>query len=188
MYLALFLAPWVLMYAVSTIVMNHREFFQAAYGGQPVAWETERELTYQISFPANMQAEAAGSQILASLGLDGFHQVRRANDTGIYTIQRYDLLSPRRITYDPGASRLKIERQVFRAPVLLERMHRRRGYQEGRGADNLWAFTVDLMIATLVFWAASGLWMWWELRSTRKWGALCASAGLGLFTLFLLMI
>jgi hypothetical protein len=29
MYLGLFLAPWMFMYAVSTLVMNHREFVQS---------------------------------------------------------------------------------------------------------------------------------------------------------------
>ena len=32
MYLALFLFPWVLMYALSTLVMNHRAVFVSAYG------------------------------------------------------------------------------------------------------------------------------------------------------------
>ena len=32
MYLALFLFPWMLMYALSTLVMNHRALFVSAYG------------------------------------------------------------------------------------------------------------------------------------------------------------
>jgi hypothetical protein len=34
MYLASFLAPWMLMYALSTLVMNHGEFFREYYGGE----------------------------------------------------------------------------------------------------------------------------------------------------------
>jgi len=40
----------------------------------------------------------------------------------------------------------------------------------------------------MVFWAASGLWLWWELKSTRRWGALSIVGGFGLFALFLCTI
>ena len=78
--------------------------------------------------------------------------------------------------------------QVYRTPGFLERMHRRRGYQTDYVRDDLWAVTVDMVIIAMVFWVASGLWMWWELRVTRRWGAVSAAAGLALFALFLLTI
>ena len=46
MYLALFLFPWVLMYAVSTLAMNHRAVFVRMYGPGPVPFEKEREVVY----------------------------------------------------------------------------------------------------------------------------------------------
>ena len=42
MYLGLFLFPWMLMYALSTMVMNHRALFVATYGAGPPAYEKER--------------------------------------------------------------------------------------------------------------------------------------------------
>jgi hypothetical protein len=36
----------------------------------------------------------------------------------------------------------------------------------------------------MIFWAASGLWMWWEMKLTRRWGAIFGMAGLALFGLF----
>ena len=50
MYLALFLTPWVVMYALSTMVMNHRPFFRALYDNQPVVWELEKEMPYEATF------------------------------------------------------------------------------------------------------------------------------------------
>ena len=42
MYLALFLAPWVLMYALSTAAMNHRSHLAGAYADKrPVPWVKE---------------------------------------------------------------------------------------------------------------------------------------------------
>ena len=50
MYLALFFGPWVLMYSLSTMTMNHREFFQFYYDHTPADWEIERKIPYEITF------------------------------------------------------------------------------------------------------------------------------------------
>ena len=38
MYLALFLTPWMLVYALSTMAMNHRQFFTKR-GDNPIRFE-----------------------------------------------------------------------------------------------------------------------------------------------------
>ena len=55
MYLALFLTPWVLMYGLSTMAMNHHQSLRALYGGAP-AFSMERELTYERSFDEDAAA------------------------------------------------------------------------------------------------------------------------------------
>jgi hypothetical protein len=40
----------------------------------------------------------------------------------------------------------------------------------------------------MVFWVASGLWMWWEMRKTRGWGLLSAAGGIGIFAWFLMHV
>jgi hypothetical protein len=54
--------------------------------------------------------------------------------------------------------------------------------------DDSFAVTVDLVIVAMVFWALSGLWMWWEMRVTRLWGALFGLLGAVLFLFFLALI
>ena len=71
MYLALFLFPWILMYALSTLAMNHRAIFTAKYGPGPVPFEKERELVYAGFFPENAEPRVISQQILSSVGLDG---------------------------------------------------------------------------------------------------------------------
>ena len=92
-------------------------------------------------------------------------------------------MAPRRITWDSIGGKLVIERQEFRGPVLLERMHRRRGYQQPYAVEDTWAFSVDVAVVAMVFWSLSGLWLWWEIRPARRWGALSASVGVLLFAL-----
>ena len=183
MYLALFLFPWMLMYALSTVAMNHRSWFT----GPPAAFERERELVYDGVFPEGAAPRVMSQQLLASLDLDGAHSVTRRND-GTLVITRNDLVTPRRITYTPADRRVVIETQPVRTNAVLERYHRRRGYATGYTLDTTWAVSVDLVIAAMVFWALSGLWMWWEMKVTRRFGLVAVGGGAALFAFYLLAI
>jgi hypothetical protein len=187
MYLALFLAPWMLMYAVSTLVMNHRAVFVERYGSGPVPFQKERELVYDGSFSPDVDLKMVSRQILTSLDLDGAHGVTRRKD-GAIVINRNDLITPRRIIFTPDTRMLVVERMDRRPNAFLERFHRRRGYATGYRLDTSWAVTVDAVIVGMVFWALSGLWMWWEMKVTRGFGALAFLGGVGLFALYLVVL
>ena len=187
MYLALFLFPWVAMYALSTLVMNHRAVFVARYGEGPIPYERERQLTYEVSFPSDADLKTISAHILTSVGLDGAHNVSGRND-GTIVINRNDLVTPRRLTYSPVDQSLVIERQQPRANALLERFHRRRGYATGYRLDTVWAMTVDHFIIGMVFWVLSGLWMWWEMKVTRRLGLTAVASGVALFAVYLIAL
>ena len=87
MYLGLFFFPWMAMYALSTIVMNHRAYFVERYGPGPVPFERERAQTYDGSFPQDADLRVVSTEILDSLGLDGAHNVSRRKD-GTIVINR----------------------------------------------------------------------------------------------------
>ncbi len=181
MYLALFLTPWMLVYAVSTIAMNHRM-------PRPSAFIKEDERTYTNTFDAGTPPREIAHQILSDLNLDGAFGVQGPAPDGRLTINRQDLLSPRRITFTPQDGRVVVERQDLETSGFLNRFHRRRGYQQPYAADKAMAISVDAVIVAMVFWALSGLWMWWEMRATRYWGLACVGTGVGIFALFILTI
>ncbi|WP_321476715.1 PepSY-associated TM helix domain-containing protein [uncultured Paludibaculum sp.] len=188
MYLALFLTPWVLMYTASTFVMNHREWFKDLYGGPPKPAVFEREMAYDAAFPEGASAKQMARQILQSQNMEGaFNANRRMKDDALI-IQRLDPITPRRLTYEPASKKLTIEKVPWESRGFLERMHRRRGYQHDYALEDAWAVSVDLFIAVMVFWVLSGLWMWWEMKLTRRTGALFALGGTALFALFLVTI
>ncbi|MFN0166109.1 MAG: hypothetical protein ACKV22_06730 [Bryobacteraceae bacterium] len=182
MYLGLFLTPWILMYALSTVAMNHRHLF----GEKPPPFERERELVYDGPSLEGLQPRDAAVQLLIHLRMDGPHNARRREDR--LAIDRFDPVNPRRITYHPQDKKVVIDRQVFHMPAFLERLHRRRGYEQPYAGARVWGVSVDFAIAAMIFWVASGLWMWWELKVTRALGALFAGLGLALFVLFLVRI
>lgn len=184
MFLALFFFPWMLMYALSTLVMNHRAVFVERYGEGPVPFERERELGYDGTFPEDAELRTISRQVLAGVGLDGAHTVSRRAD-GAIVINRQDLMTPRRLTYSPATHTVVIEKMQRRPNALLERFHRRRGYATGYALDTTWAVFVDLAIAAMVFWVGSGLWMWWEMKATRRLGLGALATGVCLFAIFL---
>ena len=187
MYLALFLFPWVLMYALSTLVMNHRAVFVGMYGEGPAPFVEERRLVYDGAFPENAELRTMSTAILSSVGLDGAHGVSRRKD-GTIAINRNDLVTPRRLTYSPADRTLVVERMQSRPNAFLERFHRRRGYATGYTLDTVWAVSVDAFIVAMVVWVLSGLWMWWEMKVTRPLGLAALLGGAGVFAMYLLTL
>jgi len=181
MYLALFLTPWMVGYAASTLLMNHD-------AGRPVVYTKERDQPYDTTFEPGTPPRVAAQQILSDLKLEGTFGVGATSPEGKLTITRQDIIAPRRITFYPGERRVEIERSKTDAVGFLYRFHRRRGYDPPFAADRAMAVSVDLVIIAMVFWALSGLWMWWEMRATRLWGFACAVAGIGIFVVFALTI
>jgi hypothetical protein len=188
LYLGLFLAPWMLMYALSTLLMTRRDFVLSFYPARIPAMTVERELDYTRSFPANATPQQIGRGILEDLGLDGAHRLSGGTEGKPLVIDRLRSLGTKRIVFTPGNGKLTLEREEFRSLTFLERLHRRRGYQQPYAVEDAWAFTVDLAAIAMVLWALSGLWMWWELKPTRRWGAACLGFSAILFAVFAVAI
>ncbi len=69
---------------------------------------------------------------------------------------------------------------------FLTRLHLAHGYPGEQNARWFWAVIVDAMAFVMVFWGVSGLFMWWQIKATRKCGflillvSLAAATALGL--------
>jgi hypothetical protein len=185
LYLALFLGPWVLMYGISTIVMNHRALFRGE-DAPPPPWEVVSDGIYDGEFPPQADRQQMAYQILSDLQIDGNHQATLRE--GKLVVTRHDAVRPMRITYTPADSRLVVERQAWEGAAFMERMHRRRGFRSPYVLDDMWAFSVDLFIAAVLFWTLSGLWLWWEMRPTRRLGGFVMIGGFLLFAFFVMVL
>jgi hypothetical protein len=47
---------------------------------------------------------------------------------------------------------------------------------------------VDVVCITLILWISSGIYMWWGLRSTRRWGWIAIGAGVFCFGLIIVTL
>jgi hypothetical protein len=59
---------------------------------------------------------------------------------------------------------------------FLTELHLASGYPSRPGTRWLWAVVVDMMAAAMVVWGCSGLLMWWQMKSLRRWGAVALAA------------
>jgi hypothetical protein len=55
---------------------------------------------------------------------------------------------------------------------FLTRLHLTHGFPSSPNARWFWAVIVDAMAFVMVFWGVSGLFMWWQIKATRKLGFL----------------
>lgn len=188
LYVALFFAPWLLMYGLSAIVLNHRDFFTRYYGGHLFNYELEQELPYQADWPDDAEPQELGRQVLDDLHLTGAYWAQRWGDGQTLTVHRDDPIHARRIVVTPKDGSLRVERQVFRIPSFLFSLHRRRGYQQDYLADDAWALSIDVLIVCMIFWVVSGVWMWTKMSSVRRWGGASLVIGCALFVFFLVTI
>ena len=84
----------------------------------------------------------------------------------------------------------------YAGPRLRETaLYRRaeRGVERIAGRAGPWQIVVARVVygtrvATMLFWVVSGVWMWWEIKPARTWGAGFALAGFALFGLLLATI
>jgi len=186
MYVALFLTPWMLMYALSTLGLNHYWFFKSFHGSDISRFTVEREVPYTRTFPPDASERTIGRQIVIDLGMDGGHSANWQRG-GKLVVHRSDPISPKRITFDAAAKKLVIEKENLGTMEVLMRLHTRVGYSTRYWINSAWAAAVDLSVAATFFWIASGFWLWWELKRTRRLGVILTIAGLLLFGLFVVV-
>ena len=188
MYLALFLTPWMVIYALSGLVLNHQETVRGWYGGKFNDFEKIEERPYAAAFSADAYARMIGGQVLADLGLAGAFNVQGTPNQPKLVITRNAAFTAHRVTYFRTENRLLIEKLALNAPMTVNRLHFRHGYEQPFIPAKIWGFMVDLAIVGLLFWIVSGIWMWWEIKPARTTGAIFALIGFGAFSLLLATI
>lgn len=187
LYLAMFLMPWMVIYALSTIAMNHRHTLNTLYDTPEPGFAPAGEQSLTVSFSVGVSSQDAATLVLQELGMEGLHSVQGSLENDRLVIYREAAMGTTRITFTPSTQTAVLEVQEFRLPYWLEEMHRRRGYNHGTTVDWLWALSVDLVIISMILWACTGLWMWWDVKATRRWGAVCLAGGAAVFIFFLLI-
>ena len=181
LYTGLFLLPWVIMFGVSTIPINHQ-------APEAVEWTRIAEHPFDAPLPGpSDNLRPLGRLMMNAAGIEGGYWVYQVNPRQVET-GHPDFLSPVRLNYLLQETRLIVERRPFSLRPFLTGMHTRGGYDMGGVGDSVWAVFVDLLCAGLILWIGSGIYMWWGLPSTRRWGWIALGCGGVCFTVIIVTL
>ncbi len=176
LYLGMIMLPWMAMYALSTVVFNHGEAFGLRRAGT-APWLPLWEKDYAIEIPAGTDGlRDTVRRLLEENGLHGHFGVQRQRQR--LNINLPNFRHPMRLTYDIAGKKLRAEQRNNSAIEVLMRLHERTGYSQGGPLNNLWALIVDVFCVGTLVWIATGLYLWWKLSATRRWGWIAIGGGL----------
>jgi len=190
LYLGLFLTPWVLLYALSSVPFSHGDFFEARDKAQGLPlWTRTFEGHYDLGpIPATGALKPLGAKVLRDFHLeDRAYGVYRAGPKQL-NIYAHTFWKATQFEYFIEEKRLVAENRRFRWEHFLTGMHARGGFEDERWFPVLWAVLIDLVCLAFLLWIASGLYMWWSLPALRTWGSIAIFSGLASFVVFVLRL
>jgi len=190
LYLGLSLLPWFFMYGISSIPFAHNAYFAARDAAKNLPlWTLRAEGALDVPVPDDPEGlRRLGRQLLNEAGIqDRSFGVYRQNPTQI-NVYAYSFRQSTQIKYFTGEKRYTVEDRRFRWDQFLTGMHARGGFEQDDPLVTSWSVVVDIVQVAILLWIASGLWMWWDLRGHRRWGALAMLAGIATFLVFMLRL
>src|SRR5689334_10556531 len=127
LYLGIGLAPWFLVYALSSVILNHGNWFERPGDNVP-EWTKRFERAYRLPpIKDDDSAWVLGEKVLADHGMTGRFGARFDDDDNLVVL-RHKLLGAVRLTYFPKEGRILAEDQRFSLRQALTAAHFRSGY------------------------------------------------------------
>ena len=190
LYLGLALLPWFFMYGISSLPFAHTQFFDQrdAARGLPL-WTLRSDRVSAVRPPDDDKGlREFGAELLREARIEGtsFGAYRQsANQINVYS---YSFWKSTQLKYFIDQKRVTVEDRRFRWDHFLTGMHARGGFEQEGVLQNAWSVVVDLVCLAIVAWIASGLYMWWGLPGSRRWGLAAIAAGCVAFGVFVLTL
>ena len=187
LYLGLALLPWLFMYGISSVPFAHNQYFERrdAAKGIPL-WTLRSTHTVDAAIPTEPEAlRAFGASLMHHAGLPAstFGAYRQCpTQVNVYV---YSFWASTQLKYYADRKQLTVEDRRFRWDHFLTGMHARGGFEQEELLVRSWSVVVDLVCLAIVLWIASGLFMWWGLPGSRRWGWLAIGAGTVSFVVFM---
>jgi hypothetical protein len=182
LYLAMFLAPWFVMYGLTSIAFNHPALF-TDNSSEPV-WIFRARESYSFPINENSELREVAAAILKDKNIEGSFHVQRP-DRNTLIVTRFDFFHRTRLTFKIDQKTLLIEDRKVQLQNILTGMHGRGGFQQDVWLHDLWAVFVDLVAVAILVWIATGIFLWLQISSIRKWGGIVLVAG---FLTFLVLV
>ena len=184
LYLGMLLIPWVIMYALSTLTFNHRDWFRGQFN-QADSWTQLWEEEFKADVPRQQpKLKEWARSVLDENGIKGGFNVRQNPQSVLINLIQFR--NPIHVTYQKNEGQLLAEQKRTTLAEMMVRMHVRHGYGRDGVLYDSWAFVVDLVCFAIIAWIATGLYLWWKIPATRKAGWVAILSGLATFVLLVL--
>jgi hypothetical protein len=186
LYLGLALLPWFFMYGISSVPFAHSQFFERRDSAKGIPmWTLRSEHQVDVAVPDDPSAlRALGAALLrqANVPTSSFGVYRQS--PAQLNVYAYSFRHSTQLKYFIDQQRMTVEDRRFRWDQFLTGMHARGGFEQDSLLDRSWSVIVDLVCVAIVLWIASGLYMWWGLPGSRRWGWAAIAAGAVSFVFF----
>lgn len=177
LYFGLFVSPFVLVYAISAILLNHAYL---PWGGDDGAVETRR---IDIRIPDDTNSLEVAKQVREQIGERGeigFVNRNRRNQRLSFPIEVPGATTTVRVDLRTGVA--EVERKatgVWAGMVYLHKMPgpHNVGIRGNWILTRVWGWVADGSVYLLLFVSASGVYLWAVLRAERKAGLVLLGAG-----------
>jgi hypothetical protein len=184
LYLGMFLLPWVLVFAVSSLILSHAGAIRRWDRVTP-QWKTTVEREYSIPVPPGADLRQVGASVLKDLGMPGPFFAGRPGP-GRININPVEFWKRQRVAYFIDQKKIVVQTlEPVRWHQILVGMHLRSGYRQEDFLSDLWAVALDLVCVGFLLWVVSGVYMWWHIRPSRFWGLTALIGGLAWFVFLL---
>lgn len=190
LYLGLFLTPWVLLYAVSSIPFSHGSYFEERdkAKGLPL-WIQTFNGPYDLGpLPESGPLRPLGAKVVRDFQMENASYGAYRISPKQVNIYVHTFWKSTQFKYFVEEKRMIAEDRRFRFDHFLTGMHARGGFEDDRFFPTLWAITIDLVCLSFLVWVLSGFYMWWTLPSLRKWGWVAIAGGVTSFAVFVLRL
>ena len=186
MYAGLFLLPWVLLYGVTAFLFNHPDAFAPRSAqDRPQIVDVPPSLVFgtESSPQALAKRIATAARVGAPLGPPATSQI-------VFMVERNG--KPTLAFYDSRAGRLVLEappvaRNLDVRNVMLQ-LHKTSGYSSSLDARSGWAMFVDAMFLFMLYWATSGILMWWQVKNLRWVGGIVLSTSVAIAAILIIRL
>lgn len=188
MYIGLLVSPFIIIFAVSVLIFNHPEYFRKTLSKNDIS----EIITTLDSIPFRSTNLLTAQAIILKLNITGEIDFINKNDSSLsFPVRTPGVINKIHINTINGL--VSIRRTNIGALQGTTFLHAMPGphnvaIRGNSGFIGVWRSIADTLVYSLLFITVSGVFLWYFLKSERRFGILAAGFGLLVFTGLLLLI
>jgi hypothetical protein len=186
LYFGLFISPFILLFAISVLVMNHPLFLDRLFPVREIEPEYRQLYAFEFAGSDSLMAK----KLLRLVNLDGeIDWITRTDTLFSFPLNKPGLT--RWISLNRLTGKVTITGKEFGFFGATRYLHTMPGQHNARMRGNsllikLWRVATDTLVYVVLFVSASGVFLWYYLRPERTLGIV--SMGVGLVFLVVIVI